>query len=223
MTSLGPMTGVVPVGGTSITFEWIPRPEEVANRIFQLAEQLEDMSVPLAISRGIAIADTREHFTKQQSPSGEAWAPWAPSYAKKAASQNVGKILQRTMSLQEAATDPAAYIISNDSLFFSTAGLPEYWIWNYAGTVGEGVDIAFMREFSEDPATGKMARGTTGVGRGHALPPREMVGISYEAQLQILETFEAWFNGAINTAVVRGGRSYGAFRDPATGRFGTAP
>lgn len=212
-------------GGGTIDFTWIPHPNELATRLLAVSSALEDRSGPLALSRQIAIDDTREHFEKQESPEGEAWAPWAPSYEPIARVTNIGEILQRTMALQSAATNPGAYPVTADSLYFSTGGLPYYWFWNYEGT-GGGQFAGLAAEAGERARAagyrGAEARGSLGIGSGRALPARPMVGISFEAMLQILEVFEAWFTGAVNTFFTRGGRVVGAFRDP-SGRFASPP
>ena len=200
----------------TISFDWIPEPEVVASELIETANRLEDRSGPLAISRQIAIDDMREHFEGQHDPEGNPWLPWSESYEPRARAQNIGEILQRTMDLQDAATAPGAYPITDDSVFFDTSGLPFYWSWHQEGTGGTdifrtthaqtGEDVAF-REFGEE-------------GRGKALPPRPFVGISFEAELEIIEVFDQWFDSAIALATSPTGKVFGrhALRGPG-GRF----
>lgn len=193
-------------GGT-ITFDWVPDPEVVAAEIIQTAENLEDRSSPLALSRQIAIGDMRERFMTETSPGGDAWAPWADSYKPYAEGINAG-ILRRSGALYGAATSEGAYPITADSVFFSTAGLPEYWIYHQTGalrTAGASREeaeahVEFIRSLGSEFVPG-------GAGTGiNVLPARPFVGLSFEAELQILEVFDQWFAGAVAIGATSTGR-----------------
>lgn len=194
-------------GGTSvITFNWAPDPEEIAQELLALSNKLEDRSGPLALSAEIAMADHREHFENEEGPDGGGWAPWADSYRPIALARGQSKILQWTGALMGGATSPSAFPITADSVFFSTGEMPDYWEPLYHGTGGTQVIRAGL-EYVKDVVL-------KGFGRGGALPPRPMIGMSTEALLQMLEVFEQWFDGAINTTFARGGRIVGAKRGP---------
>jgi hypothetical protein len=208
-------------GGT-IAFEWEPDPDVVAMELIRTADSLEDRSQPLLFSRAIAIEEHLDHFQDQAGPDGEAWAPWAASYYPVAVVQNIGDILERTLALEYAMVAPGAYPITNDSVFFSTAGLPTYWNWMQEGTGTFGNWGKVDTQTAEIKARGKqlyMPKGTNwNIGRGQAIPARPFVGMSIEAQMKILEVFELWFDETVSGTFIRGGRNVLAQRT-AGGQF----
>jgi hypothetical protein len=205
--------------GGSVFFEWEPDPDVVAMELIRTADRLDDMSQPLLLAREIAISEHLDHFKDQSGPDGEAWAPWASSYEPVARVNNIGDILERTLDLEYAMVDPGAYPISKDSVFFSTGGLPHYWLWNQEGT-GSFSDWGRRDTMKADiESRGNIFMDTPmGIGKGQALPARPFVGMSVEAQLRILEVFDMWFSTAITSSFTRGGRTVMAERG-AGGRF----
>jgi len=203
-------------GGT-ISFTWVPDPEVVAQELIETAGRLEDRSDPLLISREIAIQDMQERFKTKSDPDGKAWVKWAPSYAPIAERVNKGGLLERDQIMKDAATSPGAYPVTESSVFFSTAGLPPYWLWIQQGTGGTRVFRA-----GEKSPIGELKSDLTfgGEGRGNAMPPRPFVGVSFEAQLQIVEVFDQWFEGAVTMGVSSKGKVFArhARRGPG-GRF----
>lgn len=194
-------------GGT-ISFEWYPDPDVVAMELIETSENLEDRSVPLALSRVVAQQEHMDHFESQSDPEGTPWRPWSASYAPIAAATNVGQILQRYMDLEYAVVSPEAYPVTLDSVFFSTAGLPEYWLWNQEGT-GSFQNWGFIDTRTEEIRSRGlkvyMPGGINwGIGKGQALPARPFVGMSVEAQLKILEIFDMWFDSAVTSVFQRG-------------------
>jgi hypothetical protein len=212
MSTFGP--SVAEVGSFApgtISFTWVPDPEVVAQELIETANNLEDRSGPLLLSQGIAIQDMMERFKTKTDPDGEAWQQWAPSYAPVAERTNVGGLLERTQDMRDAATDTDAYEITPDSVFFSTASLPPYWEWIHSGTGGTSVTRVQV------PITGPLGNivGTEtaslvegGEGRGNALPPRPFVGVSFGAQMEILEVFDKWFDEAISMGVSSTGKPF---------------
>ena len=184
----------------TISFTWVPDPEVVAQELLETADNLEDRSGPLAISRSIAIDDMLDRFKTKTDPEGNAWVPWAPSYAPRG-----NRMLDLSGDMKEAASSPSAYPQTESSLFFDTSGLPPYWIWHQQGTGGTQVfragSMSPIGELKSDLVFG-------GEGRGKALPPRPFVGVSFEAQLKILETFDQWFQGSIGIGVSSRGKTF---------------
>lgn len=192
----------------TISFDWYPDPDVVAMELIQTAENLEDRSVPLALSRLVAQQEHLEHFETQSGPDGEAWRPWASSYEPIARATNAGEILERTLALEEAMVEPSAYPITQDSVFFSTAGLPEYWLWNQEGT-GSFSNWGARDDIIERTVAGGLPLERNvgfGIGKGSALPARPFIGMSVEAQLKILEIFDLWFNNAVTSVFARRGK-----------------
>lgn len=206
----------------TISFDWTPEPEVVAAELMVTAGRIEDRSQPLLLSERVAIADMRERFETETDPDGNAWVPWAASYMPKAMSTNMGGILHRFGALQAGATDPGAYSITNDSLFFSTAGMPEYWIYHQTGA-DRNVD-SDSAGFAETIRGQNFRQGGTGERLDlrktgvNLLPARPFVGPSFEAQLQMMEIFDQWFGGIVNETFSRGSKVV-AVKRGAGGRF----
>lgn len=208
-------------GGGYIEFDWVPEPEEVAQRLFQAADMLEDRSEPLLYSKQIAQADVRERFDTKTSPEGATWAPWSKSYEPDALANNVGGILERTGATRAAATSDAAYLITYDSVFFNLGGIPQQGIWNNFGA-SRGAGIPGWAEFKARAES--MGMEVEGSGGGNVLPARPFIGISDKAQQAIIQVFDQWFSGIIAFAAGGSGglRRYHSFRDP-LGRFAKVP
>lgn len=216
MSVFGPAAAEVGAfAGGTISFTWVPDPEVVAQELIATANRLEDREGPLLISRQIAINDMEERFATKTDPDGNPWPPWAPTYTG-------NKMLDLTGAMKGAATAPGAYPVTTESVFFNTGGMPEYWIWHQEGTGGTQVFHG-----GEMSPIGEVGEGKSltigGEGRGNALPPRPFVGISFEAQLKIIETFDQWFEGAITLGVSSKGTAFSRFaRRGAGGRFVSA-
>lgn len=215
MSVFGPAAAEVGAfAGGTISFTWIPEPEVVAQELIATANRLEDRRGPLLISRSIAISDMEERFKTRTDPDGNAWPAWSPAYAPRG-----NRMLDLTGAMKGAAMAPSAYPVTNESVFFNTAGMPPYWTWHQEGTGGTQV----FRGGEMSPI-GEIGEGKSlvfgGEGRGKALPPRPFVGISFEAQLKIIETFDQWFQGAITLGVSPAGKAFSRYsrRGPG-GRF----
>lgn len=176
--------------GGSITFEWVPDPNVVAGEIMKLAGYLENFLPPLEASKGIAKQDMEMHFDTETSPDGAPWAPLNSEYAQKRGSAH--PILQLTGAMKDAAVSDAAYLIDGHDLFFTASGLPFYWIFHETGRAG----LSGMAEFLARAKA--MGLGVVEGATGGGMPARPFVGISFEAQLLIVEAFDAWFEGGIS-------------------------
>jgi len=178
-----------------LEFFWEPDPEVLARRVMRIAEYLEDFAPPLAASQKIAIADMKNHFDTETAPDGYAWAPHAESTTLRWGEH---KILNLTGALEGAATAPYAFPIDGHDLFFSTAGLPFY------GMIQEtGRRAAHITEFIAQVGAERIAPGMEFSGGG--APPRPFIGISEEAQDEIIAVFDAWFEGGVSGFYVHGG------------------
>lgn len=170
--------------GGEITFEWVPDPEVVAGKIMGLAGYLENFIPPLEASKGIARQDMEMHFDTESSPEGTPWASLSEEYAAK---RGAHPILQLTGAMHDAAVSDAAYLVDGSDLFFDTSGLPPYYIFHETGT-----EHGFMRQFAEQMGESLVAGAAT------KMPARPFIGISFEAQLAIVEAFDAWFEGGVS-------------------------
>lgn len=178
-----------------IEFDWKPEPYVIANQLFTAADELEDRSAPLALSRQIAIDDMRDHFMSETSPDGAKWEDWAESYEPYASQHNAG-ILRQTQALFGAAVSPAAYPVTDDAVFFSTAGLPEYGIYHQFGAERTHASAIDLIESGFEYA-------------GNTLPARPFIGISSAAELEIIQVFDQWFAGIIAIIGAGGGGRVG--------------
>ena len=159
--------GFVRMGGQAATiwFDWSPEPLIVAQELRQFAAFYDNMQPPLFASREVAQADFYEHFVEERSPAGVGWQGWADSYKDYAIQHNVG-ILWQTGELVEAATAEKSFIVGADDLTY-TAKLPHYGIAHHDGIPDRK--------------------------KGGHLPSRPFIGLSTEAQFEILGIWEAWF------------------------------
>lgn len=213
--------------GGSISFEFVPDPEEIAASLMDVAGYLEDIAGPLAISRTIAIEDIRLRFDTQTGPDGNSWVPWSDSYRPDAEQNNIGGILERTGDLRNAATSEDAFIVDGDSLFYDTSGLPPYGFWNETGATrsGRGFEISdedishAAKTLGKSVEEIKKAFGSGSSG-DNVLPARPFMGVSFEAELRIVEVFDQWFDGAIALGISSKGKAFGRYNvRNAAGRF----
>lgn len=121
-------------GGVAVWFDMTPDPMVYSTRLVGIANEVRDTTIPLMAAKEQMQADIRERFITETDPDGQPWADWAPSYEPVALSYpNIG-ILRRTEELYEAATDDAAFTISNDTLYHEAEGLPDYAMYHRTGT-----------------------------------------------------------------------------------------
>lgn len=206
------------MGGT-ITFDWVPEPYVLADELFKIAGALEDTASPILLSREVAKGDVRDRFMSKTTPDGAAWAPWARDYP------DSESILIRTHALMDAATGDAAYNVTTDALFFDFGALPFYGVFHEFGaerSAGATADTgASTKEFlKRAKALGLEVVGDlSGIGV-NTLPARPFAGLSFEAELRIVEIFDQWFQGAIALGTSSKGKVFArhAKRGPG-GRF----
>lgn len=194
--------------GGDIIIDIVPDPDEIANAYLRVAEELDNTTVPLEAAKGVARRDMASHFEQEQTPSGMSWTPLAEiTVERKLAMGAPADILRRSGALEDAATSEAAWDVKGDSVFFNTGVLPggkydgrPYWYFHQVGAettftydVG-GEDVTFQWE----------------------LPARPFIGLSEDAQLTVIEVFDAWFDESIMTFQ----RPSGHIQTMEGGRFG---
>lgn len=199
---------------TYITTHWAePEPEIVAQQLFSLAQELEELQEPMMLAGEITRMDIQENFQTGTDPSGQAWEAWSQSYEPWALTHSSGPIfgdranLQLTGELRSSIGSPSAFLPTNEGLFLDTSGLPEYWAWNNFG--------AYDRQSA---SRGEDVFGA--ISTNNPLPERPFVGISPEAAAKIDAAFAAWFNKEIAVAMSGRGTPFArhAKRGPG-GRF----
>lgn len=181
--------------GGSIEFIWNPRPEIVANEIFEISEYLENTAGPIALSRQIVQDDIRERFETKTSPYGATWAPWARDYPD---SQS---ILIQSGELRDAASGEAVDM-TEDTVFFNFGALPFYGAFHEFGANRSSLDaetIKFLEQFSDGQG---VVSGT------NTLPARPFAGASFEAEEKIVAIFNRWFEGSIALGRTSTGRVF---------------
>lgn len=216
--------------GGELIFDWIPDLDVVATELLEVAGYLENIEKPLLLSRSILQHDIRMRFETKTDPDGNPWAEWSEGYAKWRENNSPGGgILHLTGELESVATGEGAFVVGEAGIFFNTAGLPEYWIWHQEGrtrntrSAGQGLSD---EEITHMAATLRISEES--IREMHAgsneLPARPFVGASFEAEIEIVEVFDKWFDGAIALATSSKGKVFArhAYRGPG-GRFAKRP
>lgn len=205
--------------GGELEFAWEPPggPEEVANELLAVSGYLEDIAGPLTLSREVLKNDIRMRFQTKVDPEGTPWPEWSFSYsAYREANYPNGGILVRTGELEQTATADEAFVQSEESIFYNTGGLPPYWLWTEQGATRSTPNAP--APLSEKEAA-HMAS-TLGVsvqtlrevqGGGNELPARPFVGPSFEAEIEVIEIFDKWFDGAITLGMSSKGKVFGRY------------
>lgn len=179
MARAAPFVAFRSFGGGTITFDWKPDADVMADRVMNVADALSNTRVPMAFAAQELTADIRMNFEGQHDPEGRPWEEWSENYAPYAEVTNIGAILQQSMELQDAATDPSAVRVTDDALFYDLDALPERGIWHQEG-----------RQRS----------------KGGDLPARPFLGLSDEAAGSIFLTFSKWFDRSIDLYTTKTGR-----------------
>lgn len=206
-----------------------PDPSRVAFDLMKLAGYLEETGPPMRAAARIGQEDMKRHFDTDSDPEGNEWLPLDPEYLKKKAKMPELKtqpdnILTLSTELERKATSPAAWIATENSLFFSTKGLPPYWDVHQSGSDPHGLsgyaaDVRLRavnkEQHPDDPKGGKHSN--MDIGRGQATPARPFIGLSTEAQNQIVELFDLWFDEGIVLSI---NPKTGIVQQRVGGRFG---
>jgi phage gpG-like protein len=231
----------------SIEFDWVqPDATLVQHRLLNLADELEDMMLPMAAASTVAQQNMATRFKTGTDPNDVPWDAWAESYAPYALRHSTGPILpdranlHLTGDLERAATSPSAFIATPTGLFFDTGDLPEYWAANNFGatraTRSEGSSEADIQKTARHIVIENFKRGkkvsasealqrarTTASAGQNELPPRPFIGLSKVAQAKVIAIFNNWFTGTVETFVSPIGRTFARKRipkgQPGAGRF----
>jgi len=199
--------------GGMMRIEAVPAPERVAFGLLKLAGYIENTGPPMLAAKRIAQSDMQQHFDEDRDPDGNPWAPLDPDYKKK--KEKMGgdpeNILTLTSTLERSAVSDAAWLSTDDTLWFSTASLPAYWDVHQSGSDASGLSgyAAVIRNriktggrLEDDPLS---AHDSQDIGRGQATPARPFIGMSAEATAQVVELFDLWFDEGVTLYVGKTG------------------
>lgn len=197
----------ISTGDVTVTISSAPNPYDIQAQLTEIAGELENVQLPLAVSSAILRDDMQRHFDEEVDPDGNAWVPLDEEYlASKESMGYPSDILHRTGNLEAAATNPEAFKVIGDGLFFDTSGLPSYSLLHQTGHGAENAGVASNHRFAARNEEGYSKReggahSGQGIGRGNALPARPFIGMSEEAETQVWEVFDLWFDEATSIAI----------------------
>lgn len=204
--------------GGEITFEWQPDPDVLSAQLLEVAGYLEDIEGPLLLSEEVLKHDIRMRFETKVDPDGNLWEPWSDNYARyRERNYPEGGILVRTGALRDAAID--SFEVGPAGVFYNTQGLPDYWLWTQEGSERSGASATRgMSQAEKEHMASSLGVSVSSLesGGGNTLPARPFIGASFEAELEIAEIFDKWFDGAIELATSPKGKVFGryAYRGP---------
>lgn len=190
----------------AVDFHMVPDPIVYAKAIGKAAVELEDLSLPLALSQQAAADAIKRNFERETDPEGHPWAPWSPNTRR-----DSGKILHLTGALEAAATSRGPYHVTHNELFYEGGSLPEYWAVHQFGherARHSAADVASLQAagFEDFPIS---------------TPARPYIGLDVEGQDQVYEIFDRWVGGTLDIGIFGSGPRAGqAFIRGAGGRFG---
>ena len=164
--------------------------DEAAGVLMSLSSYIANSDIPMNKAKAIAIADMEHKFNTETDPTGRKWEDLNADYAK-AKTTAVGfdqhpGILQRSFAMRDAATDPKAYKIIGDDLYFSTSGMP--------------LSPDHKEQFWGVHQYGREQAGVSGGVYGTTWVERPFIGISYTAQEEINEMFDVWMASGFEVA-----------------------
>lgn len=119
---------------TTLLFEYEPDPIVFAEKFAAVEAALEDTLPPMLAASEYAQADIRDRFYTETDPEGDPWAAWAESYVDFAESFPNAGILRQTELMFEAAQAQEAFVVTANTLFYDTSGLPPYAEFHESGT-----------------------------------------------------------------------------------------
>lgn len=189
-----------------ITYEWEPDPDEMAARMWTVADALRDPHAPLVLAAQQTREDIEESFRSESAPDGQKWDSYTEKYQPVADAHPNISMLRQDSLLFDAATDEDAFVIRGDTLFYDTSGWP---------VTAKGDSYGWFHQ------EGVPDRHTKG-GSLNPLPQREFVGVTGEGETFIFTTFMQWFDRSVDLFVHRKtGRlsRRSQQRDPLTGRW----
>jgi phage gpG-like protein len=192
--------GSSPVGFTSYEIDALDF-NRAAVALSELADYIEEALPVLEASKRIAERDIKRRFRTETSPDGSSWMDLDPLYEKRKVREFPGhNILSRggknSQHLEQTATEEGRFAISGESIFYNTDGLPDYWRVHQEGSSG------FRMVTSKWTHLGKAYESTDREPSegDQNIPPRPYIGLSAEAEAEILDAFDIWFSQGIEKA-----------------------
>jgi phage gpG-like protein len=115
---------------TVLTYEWFPRPIVVANEYSMMAAKFESRAGLMEALSQIVVKDIGYQFDVEGVPK---WAAWSEAYAD--SSEHGGAILDRLGDLRAGAENEGSLEVTRDTIAWTGAAAPEYWIYHALGTI----------------------------------------------------------------------------------------
>jgi Phage virion morphogenesis family len=172
-----------------LIIEVIPDPDELANAYLRVAEELDDTRAPLQASKIVAREDMQAHFDTETAPDGSRWEILSEVTEDEKMRKNYPlDVLRRSGLMEDLATSESNWRVLGDTLWFDTSGLPTrkgrpYWYFHQ-----EGASSSIEYDIGGETVTFDWD-----------LPARPFIGLSEDAQLRVIEIFDAWFDDSIMT------------------------
>jgi Phage virion morphogenesis family len=209
-------------GGGGVLETNIIGDDELERGLVRLSNYIEDVSAPLLAAKAIAQADMREKFAQDTGPEGQ-WKPLSEhTIDRKKRSKTLrthpDDILSHTGYMERMARHDSSYRIVSDELIFTTQNLPFYWDVHESGS-GE-FDVIRPTKFVKGQGqveTGEEVVFAREAGRGKATPRRPFIGLTEEAEYQIAEVFEVWYEEGVDLTIHP---TTGVVQERVGGRFG---
>ena len=197
--------------------------EDLALGFVKLAEYVEETALPLKAAEAIAKADIHQRFQTHEDPEGDGWQELSPRTVRRKASSPTLRtfpedILTHTGLMEKKATADEAFSIYDDQLVWSSEHMPPYWgVHQYGSGEFDEQEVTEFVKGKGQVATGKVLKFATTEGRGQATPARPFIGLSQEAEGQIVGVFDAWYDEGVNIAI---NPRTGVAQERIGGRFG---
>jgi len=188
--------------------------DKAAGVLFELSEYLGNTIVPMEAAREVAIHDMHERFDTETEPSGYKWFTLTDLYAKRRGAEHpilddTGTKIKKKYgyppgTLRKEATKTSNFGVNSESLWYDTGGLPPYWAVHQYGSEdmkGHAVVPAFGFVKGKGVVqTGERAAYSNrpgGLG-GQGIPPRPFIGLSEDAEDEIIAIFDRWMDFGID-------------------------
>lgn len=165
---------------------------KAAHVLLEMSEYIGNYQGQLQAAKEIARQDMADRFDNMIDPAGERWRDLTDSYKdEKSKKYPLYPILTASgytgnpNSLRVKATRESAWSVAGDSVFFSTEDLPYYWRGHERGREGSTVD-----EYAT--VDGKKYKTGFTTSAGGAMPQRRFIGLSDQAEDEIIAMMEGW-------------------------------
>jgi phage gpG-like protein len=149
----------VPGGYVELFGDWIPyrdSPEVNADAMLRLANYYENTEIVLSELAQAGQFSIEERFETETDPDGTPWIELKDTYLQWKV-QHGGppdQILVLSGDLRTAATDPSAWRIEGDTLYFDPSGLPSYAPYHQTGAKGGKLPARPYIGFDEETIAG---------------------------------------------------------------------